>query len=107
MPAIDQFERAANLDGIVRGNQDQRVIFQRIGERGVGAIVARARHAARILVVDGFGFGAPIGVQPHLANVADRAHQRAWKTCEIADRLQRNRNGDRRFHDQIAVAFAG
>ena len=44
VPAIDQFKRAANLDGVVRGNQDQRVIFERVGERGVGAVVARARQ---------------------------------------------------------------
>ncbi len=69
MPAIDEFEGAAELDGIVRGNQNERVVFQRLGERGFGAVITGPRNAAGILFVRSLRFDAPLRIQPDLMNV--------------------------------------
>ena len=106
MPAIEQFERAPQLNGIVRRNQDQRVIFQGFGERGFGVVIARPLGAARILFVNGLRFGAPFRVQPDLMDVSEHAHDRVGETAaKTLRRLQRQRNRDRRFHHQIAGAL--
>ena len=74
MPAVDEFEGAAELNGIICRNQDQRVIFQSIGERVFRAVITRPRHTARILFIGSLRLGAPLRVQPHLMNVGEHAH---------------------------------
>ena len=74
------------------------MIIERAGERRIGAVVARPREAARILIVASSGFGTPVRVEPDLVNIPKRAHQRTGETGEVANRLQRNRDRDGGFH---------
>ena len=107
MPAIDQFQGAAELHGIVRRNQNERVIFQRVGKCGFRAVITRPRHTAGILFVGSLRFGAPFRVQPDLMNVGEHAHDRTRKSsAESSRRLECHRNGHWRFHHQISRAFA-
>ena len=106
MPAFGEIKGATNLGGIVRGDEHQGVVFQRVGKSLFCAVVTRPGYAARVLLVDGLGLRAPIRVQPNLAHVGERTHERAGEAGEIANRLQGNGNGNGRFHHHVAIALA-